>query len=287
MTIITVGFDGSRQAHQALEWAADTASASGARVHVIRTWAEPMFFPGAVSAGSPAESEYKLALEDLLDAIGDSQRRHPGVEFTHTVSADPPAPALLDASGGASMLVVGARGRGGFGRLLLGSVSQKVAARAECPVVVVRGPGSPRGDVVVGVSGSEEGRAALAWAAEQAGLRSVRLRCVLAWSYLLPQGLHGEEQFQPDYTPEVARSALETIVAEVLGPDPAVEIELESPCELAAKALIERSEEASLLVVGPREGRHPHLESGSVTLQVLHHAAVPVAIVHQRAWIDG
>jgi nucleotide-binding universal stress UspA family protein len=48
------------------------------------------------------------------------------------------AEVLLTAAEGAEALVVGSRGRGGFARALLGSVSQHVAHHAKCPVVIVR-----------------------------------------------------------------------------------------------------------------------------------------------------
>jgi nucleotide-binding universal stress UspA family protein len=48
------------------------------------------------------------------------------------------AKLLIDLSGEADVLVVGSRGRGGFAGMLLGSVSQNVAAHARCTVVVAR-----------------------------------------------------------------------------------------------------------------------------------------------------
>jgi len=51
----------------------------------------------------------------------------------------PAAPALLQCAAHADLLVVGARGLGGLGGVLLGSVSRQCAHHAPCPTVVVRG----------------------------------------------------------------------------------------------------------------------------------------------------
>jgi nucleotide-binding universal stress UspA family protein len=50
---------------------------------------------------------------------------------------------LLKAAEGADLLVVGSRGHGGFAGMLLGSVSEHVAAHSPCPVVVVHGQREP------------------------------------------------------------------------------------------------------------------------------------------------
>ena len=63
----------------------------------------------------------------------------PGLEVDLEVKPDRPASALIEASEGASVVVVGARGLGGFTGLLLGSTSRAVVRESLAPVIVVRG----------------------------------------------------------------------------------------------------------------------------------------------------
>ena len=79
--------------------------------------------------------------------------------------------------------MVGSRGLGGFAGLLLGSVGAAVAAHAACPVVVVRGAADAQqdGPILVGVDGSPQSDAALAFAVEAAVARRAPLRAVHAW----------------------------------------------------------------------------------------------------------
>jgi nucleotide-binding universal stress UspA family protein len=88
------------------------------------------------------EQAYRGRAEEFLEGLlGELQEPLAGVRVQPTVVADRhPAEALVDLSADADLLVVGSRGHGGFGELLLGSVSHAVVLHAVCPVVVVPSP---------------------------------------------------------------------------------------------------------------------------------------------------
>ena len=90
--------------------------------------------PDAAQYGEPQARE---ALEARVAAVvGDD----PAITIEYRTMNDLPAAGLIDAAAGADLVVVGARGLGGFRGLLLGSVSQQVLHHAPCPAVVVRQP---------------------------------------------------------------------------------------------------------------------------------------------------
>ncbi|WP_190014561.1 universal stress protein [Streptomyces lucensis] len=134
---IVVGVDGSQSSYAALRWAVGYAGLVGGVVEAVAVWE----LPGLYGWSAPAvdmdvdedETRQKMRREltDVLGAdVADSVR-------THVVHGNP-ADVLLRAAEGAEALVVGSRGRGGFARALLGSVSQHVSQHATCPVVLVR-----------------------------------------------------------------------------------------------------------------------------------------------------
>ncbi|MFF5343468.1 universal stress protein [Streptomyces althioticus] len=65
--------------------------------------------------------------------------RRRDLEVSGGIVSEDAVSAFLHAAHDASTLVTGSRGRGGVAGMLLGSVSLTVAARAVCPVIVVRG----------------------------------------------------------------------------------------------------------------------------------------------------
>ncbi|MGO8958854.1 MAG: universal stress protein [Streptosporangiaceae bacterium] len=139
---IVVGVDGSRSAQEALRWAAHFAAIFAAQLDVVAAWEYPPSYGWAAIAPEwdPTQDMMKL-LDDTVHAVFGDQPPPPGMQML--IREGGAAKVLLEASDGASMLVVGSRGHGGFAGLLLGSVSANVAEHAPCPVFIVHGDRLP------------------------------------------------------------------------------------------------------------------------------------------------
>lgn len=85
---------------------------------------------------SPATES--TARERLAERLAGWQERYPDVRVDRIVARDRPAHQLVQRSGGAQLVVVGSRGRGGFAGMLVGSVGETVAQMARVPVIVAR-----------------------------------------------------------------------------------------------------------------------------------------------------
>lgn len=132
---IVVGVDGSVHSIAALRWAVQEATARpGAEVIAVLAWQMPLVSnPAAFDPEELARSYENLLNQTVNDAL-------PSPDLpvrSHVVSGDP-IEVLVDASRDAALLAVGSRGRSPFAGFILGSVSQACAARAACPVVVVK-----------------------------------------------------------------------------------------------------------------------------------------------------
>ncbi|WP_225834184.1 universal stress protein [Streptomyces sp. NK08204] len=143
---VLLGVDGSPAAEAAVEFAFAEAALRGTGIvalHAWTPWTVPVppppdpSEPYALAPGMLADGERRL----LAEAVAGRQERYPEVAVEHTVVRGGAREALIGASARAGLLVVGARGRGGFTGLLLGSVSQAVLHHVHCPVAVVRGSG--------------------------------------------------------------------------------------------------------------------------------------------------
>ena len=135
MERIVVGVDGSQGSRDAMAWAVDEARRRNAVVEAIYAWHQP-FVGGYAEMGEMGLGDYDAEAEGILEetvAAVDTT----GVTVERHVIPGRPSQVLVEESKGASLLVIGSRGRGGFAGLLLGSVSQQAAHHAPCPVVII------------------------------------------------------------------------------------------------------------------------------------------------------
>lgn len=159
---IVVGTDGSQASDAAVDEAARLASETGATLKIVVAYDAPSntpwlvaHYPDEVTGGEDANVWQRQVFDPDLDGTSGEQRQkqaagiahsaaervsktHPGVKIDLAVISGRPERAIADAAEDASLIVVGARGRGDFASLLLGSVSRDVIQHADCTVYVVR-----------------------------------------------------------------------------------------------------------------------------------------------------
>ncbi|MGX6607010.1 universal stress protein [Micromonosporaceae bacterium Da 78-11] len=178
--------------------------------------------------------------------------------------------------------MIGDRGLGGFGSLMLGSVALHTTAHAACPVLVVCGREHATRPVVVGVDDSAGSTSAVGFAIEEAARRQTGLHAVHAWGAF---DSHSQKNTLPQvYEPGALRDEEHSAFSKALAgwgqrsPEVAIQQELVRGQQPAA-ALIERSQAAQLLVTGPGAAvASPGCSSDPSARTVLHHAGCPVAV---------
>ena len=135
---VVVGVDGSASSVRALRWGVGHAAAVGVPVLAVLAW-QLTTLPAPPTAREdwsvPPITEWESLGRDLLaDTV--AQVEGPS-EVQQLLLHRPAAAGLLETVQPEDLLVLGERGRGGFARLLLGSVSRQCVEYAPCPVVVV------------------------------------------------------------------------------------------------------------------------------------------------------
>jgi nucleotide-binding universal stress UspA family protein len=133
---IVVGYDGSRCADTAIEWAARYANDCGGDLELTTVWQWPMTFGYPLDLGGYSPQSDATALVEKAAA----NCGLPADRVRTEVLEGPAAAQLVDRAHGAAALVVGTRGHKDFSDVLLGSVSNYCVHHAACPVVVVRQP---------------------------------------------------------------------------------------------------------------------------------------------------
>ena len=279
---IVVGVDESAGAADALRWAVAEAELRAADVVAVLAWG----FLDQHQTIVAERFDPSYGSHDALDALNGYITAAVGAERAGTVrpliACDLPARALLEASHAADILVVGARGHGGFEGLLLGSVSQHCLHHTTIPIAIVR-PVAPSEErdarVVVGFDSSDHARHALRWALDEARLRKAHLDVVTAWELPHTGGLPSAAAIDPI----LYQRAAERTVADAIAAENTTDVATAIARAVAghpADVLLDAAAAADLLVVGSRgHGAFKRALFGSVATDVSHHATCPVVVI--------
>jgi nucleotide-binding universal stress UspA family protein len=275
---VLVGVDDGPESQVALRWAVEAAEGRGAAVRVVRAYLNELSrwpavgVEGYVPPPMPLD-KYQHQVEAAVQYARDRLGYQGGSGW---LANDDPAHAILTEAGEAEMVVVGTRSRNKMSAAVLGSVATSVAAKAPCPVVVVRGE-RRTGPVVVGTDGSAESEEALSFGFEEAARTGQPLKVVYCWH---PQEQHAESI---ESTQGLLKNWLAESVAPYLDKYPTVRAQALVVEGRASAQLVDLSATASLVVVGSRgRGGVAGLLLGSVSQSLLHHADAPVAIVRRH-----
>ncbi|MGX1372661.1 nucleotide-binding universal stress UspA family protein [Streptomyces canus] len=282
---ITVGLDGSPESLAAARWAADEAESRGLTLRLLHAW--PLLAPQPAHGTAEVDQNY-WSKRLVHTAQKELQARHPGLTVLGNLVPEDAQEALIKAASESEMLVLGSRGMETVESYFMGDISMPVVARAERPVVLVRAeptaegpPSATAAPVVVALQLHDSAEELLDFAFHTAAARGVPLLAVHGRS--VP--LHARTPWGADH--EVAEEMTREAHKELRGAlrpwhEKYPQVEVADSVRLAspAKAVVQASEGAALLVVGRHAHRHgvtPHLSH--VAHAALHHARCPVAVV--------
>jgi nucleotide-binding universal stress UspA family protein len=276
MSEIVVGVDGSESSRAALRWAARVAGARGATVRAVASWQYPARAgspTGPAELPRPAEMDRRTTAD--VRAIVEEELGEDVDRVRIEVARGPAAGVLLTSASRPSveMLVLGARGLGGFDGLLLGSVTQQCVDHSPCPVVVLRGEHlTMDGPIVVGMDDSDGSRRALDWVIDLVAATGSDLVVVHA------PGTGGSEAVR-----DQAERALEAWCAPIRERGIAHRRRVEGGDARTALERVADETDAALLVVGARGlGAVQGLLLGSVAGYVVRYARRPIVVVPGR-----
>jgi nucleotide-binding universal stress UspA family protein len=232
---LVVGVDGSDGGLAAVDWAVDEAARHGLPLRLVYAslWER---YEGAVPSTSlERPSEQVMAEHVVACAAERAQGRNPGVKVTAEVVPEEAVSALLREGNNASVLVTGSRGRSELAGLLLGSVGLAVAARAQGPVIVVRGDkaglAGTHERILLGAGEPTTGAEAVRFAFREAEARGCTLDVVRAWRCPAHESAEDPRLAQgPAHRHEErASELLDGLLADAIADHPGVRVRRVSP----------------------------------------------------------
>jgi nucleotide-binding universal stress UspA family protein len=286
---LVVGVDGSDSSLRATDWAADEAVRRGLPLRLVYASLWERYEPSLTSADRPAE---RVQAQNIVGSAAHRVQAHaPEVKVTTDVLPQDAVAALLSEGRHATAVVTGSRGRGEVTGLLLGSVGLAVAARAQCPVIVVRGDETALAGrherILLGIGDGDHDSPAVHFAFEEATRRGCALDVVRAWRRPFSEGVADTGRATPTEDPgrgyrEQAAASLDDSIDAAAHAHPNVRVRKATVEGPAHRVLPARTAAADLVVVGARRRQSQFgMQLGRVSHRILHHALCPVAVVPQ------
>jgi nucleotide-binding universal stress UspA family protein len=281
---VLLATDGSKDAALAARAAVDVCEGTGAHLHVVHAWQS---VPTARLRPFMRAELKKLGnelLEEGVKWVEDSGGLVTGAHLLEGRAAD----EILDLAGqiGAGLVVIGSRGLGLVGRIVLGSVSEAVIHHSHWPVLVLRGGEDawPPERVIFGDDGSDAARAAGDLGAALCGHHGARALMLHAYPRL-PEVDAGGRGFDPRIVDDELRRAERTLLERSrelesrLGSRPKVRLVVGDAAASLLEAAEEDAPERTLVAVGSRDlGTIGRMRLGSVSTKVVHAAKGPVLV---------
>lgn len=270
---ILVGVDGSKDGLRAVRYGVRRARASDSDLWIVHVVDEKALAVGLWDLLSTVESLQEAGQVKLDEAIRVvAAEGFPTDRVTSEVLMGRPGEVLAELSGRARLLVVGRRSISGLERMFVGSTSVSVAARAECPVIVISAAATPQETgtlrvVAVAVNTWPAHESELEWGVREATQRKARLRVV----HVVPETLGVEgptfvaaatAELDRQLVPFRARHPEAQIFVEVLLGDP-------------LDQLVAVSKAVDLLIVGVH---HDGPALGGLVRGLMAHSHCPVGL---------
>ncbi|MCX5205789.1 universal stress protein [Streptomyces sp. NBC_00237] len=274
---ITVGLDGSPESLDAADWGAREAQLRGLPLHLVHASLTPPQ-PRQPSVDDAAAREQSIVDRATLHL----SYAHPALGIIEEPVAGAPVPTLLAMAETSDLLVLGSRGNSALTGLMVGSVAKAVAARATCPIALIRAgeqpqderqgaPDAPYRPVLLGLDLQRPCDELIEYAFGAAAVRRTTLHVLHAWTV----------PFAPSAAAEDPRRAKRVRMASVLQSwehkFPGTTVVQKEVHGTAGHHLLKASADASLLVVGRPAEAGPHL--GPTAHSVIHHVQCPVVVV--------
>jgi len=271
---ILVATDFSPHADRAFEWAAALARRFSAQLELVTSVFVMPFAPGPPGIGIPADFTRGLR-EGAERRLAELAARAAGLRVTTTVLHEDPSSGIcaLAREHRADLLALGTRGRAGLAHVLLGSVAERTARLAPCPVLTLHAdvsPPKPLKRLLVPTDFSDAARAA-----GELARRLLEPGGSLVFAHAIPLVLAADVPLPDPRSEAWARAEFEKLVPALGGVSAELDLRFGAADGAVLDAAAEHAADAIVMGTQGRTGL-AHVWLGSVAERVIRRSPLPV-----------